>query len=231
MNHVRRAAYLNSNGASYLAMGDTEKAHKSFKDSLKTILQAISEGDVIEELPLPERNPTFDAMARPIPRSRMDGNDAQLSMQADKEGKAYSYGKGLVFYPNTTFTTTDLAFYSSIVVFNLVLTCQRRPKHLQEKQMQRLLRLYQVVLQLIDETSRSGKYDCSHLVVATLNNTAVLHSELGQHASARRMLYHVWDVLRGPQRRPMILDTFEVEGLFLNIFLMLANAPRVAEAA
>ena len=231
MNHVRRAAYLNSNGATFLGIGDNGKAYRSFKASLQTLLQAVLELDVTTGETEVERTPIMDAISRPIPRSRLDGGDAQLSLEADKEGKPYLYNKGLVFYPNTTFTTVDLAFYASIVVFNLVLVHHRKSKNLQDRDLTKLLALYDVVLKLISGSARSGQYDCSHLALVTLNNKSVVHSELGQHAMATRMLYHVWDVMKAPTRRPRLLETWEVEGLFLNIYLMLINAPRVAGAA
>ena len=106
-----------------------------------------------------------------------------------------------------------------------------------ERDLKKLLALYDMVLKLIAESTRSvapnGRppNDCTNLVVATLNNKSVVHSELGQHATARRLLYHVWDVMKYPDRRPAMLETWEVEGFFLNIYLMLVNAPNVAGAA
>ena len=235
MNHVRRAAYLNGNGATFLASGDIGKAFQSFKGSLQTLIQAAAELEVAAPAPATAggdlRYLTPDGISRPIPRSRMDGKDAQISIDDGNAGKAYLYSKGLVFYPSITFTDVDIAFYASIVLFNLVLTHHRRSKDLQERDLTKLLALYDLVLRLVGKASQSEQYDLSQLALATLNNKSVVHADLGQHAAAARSLYHVWDVLQTPVRRPRMLEAYELEGLVLNVYLLLVNAPRLAGAA
>lgn len=237
MNHIRRAAYFNSNGASLLAGGDAKKAFQSFKTSLQTLTTAIVELE--DEIPPPDTavmvaaadsNTSRIELSRAVPRSPMVGqNDAHPS--PEEQGQPFLYSKALVFYPNSTATCVDLAFYSSVVVFNFVLTYHRNGKSQQESGLKKLLALYDLCLRLIGEGSRTRQHDCSNLMVATLNNKSVIHSELGQHAKARRMLYHVWDVMKHPERRPDLLETWEVEGIFLNIYLILVNCPQVAGAA
>jgi hypothetical protein len=226
MNHIRRAAYFNSSGATYLGAGENGKAFKSFKISLQCLAQAII---VTNEPSQAEKEVNSDDMiSRAIPRSPL-GPRTQENGELD--GQPYIYGKGLVFYPNSTLTLADLTFYCSVVVFNLVLTYHRKSKNLQERDLNKLLQLYELCLQLIREGCRSNQYDCGNLLVATLNNKSVVHSALGQHTKARRLLYPVWDVMKNPQRRPGMLESWEIEGIFLNIFLILINAPQVAEAA
>ena len=233
MNHVRRAAFLNGNGAIFLAHGNNGKAFKCFKGSLQTLIQAATELEVAAPATAGTgvRHPTLDGISRPIPRSRIDGKDAQISIDDGNEGKAYLYSKGLVFYPSATFTRVDIAFYASIVLFNLVLTHHRRSKDLQDRDLTNLLALYDLVLRLVGEAGRSEQYDLSHLALAILNNMSVVHADLGQHAAAARCLYHVWDVIQTPAHRPRTLEAYELEGFFLNVYLLLVNAPRVAGAA
>ena len=228
MNCIRRAAYFNSSGATLLATNEAGKALKAFKISLKCLAEAIVEanndGGRIQD------NPTDASgiISRAVPRSRMDLDQEDC---LDELGQPYLYSKGLVFYPNSTVTLVDLSFYSSVVVFNLVLAYHRRSKSLQEADLKKLLQLYELCLRLISEGARSSHYDCCNLMVAALNNKSVVHSELGQHTRARRMLYHVWDVMKYPERRPGLMETWEVEGIFLNIYLILVNSPQVASAA
>jgi hypothetical protein len=239
MNHIRRAAYFNSNGAALLAVGDTKKAFQSFQTSLKTLATAIEElGDAV---PPPDNEVATAAtdsrtnhigVSRAVHRSPMAcQNDAPKDPSPDELGQPYLYSKALVFSPNSTATCVDLAFYNSVVVFNLVLTYHGDGKSMQEGGLKKLLALYDLCLSLLGEGSRTSQYDCTILMVVTLNNKSVIHSELGQHAEARRMLYHVWDVMKHPERRPGLLETCEVEGIFLNIYLILFNCPQVAGAA
>jgi len=186
---------------------------------------------LVENADMGDIEATTSTISRPIPRCRLDGMDEQIASANNQGGKPYIYSKALIFYPNTSLTPVDIAFYSSVVVFNLVLTSHRKSSNLRERDLAKLLALYDLVLQLISASTRTGKYDSSHLVLATLNNKSVVHSELGQHRVARQVLYYVWDVLRTPVRRPRILDPWEIEGISLNIFLMMVNAPNVAEAA
>lgn len=229
MNHIRRAAYFNSNGATYLASGEVGNAFRSFKTSLQCLAQAIIKVNedsqpTREDEALANQN---DQISRALPRSSFGpAREAQ-----DQEGQPYLYSKGLVFYPNTTATMADLTFYCSVVVFNLVLAFHRKSKVLQDRDLQKLLRLYELCLRLIGEGARCNQYDCGNLLLATLNNKSVVHSQLGEHTVARRMMYHVFDAVQYPDRRPRHLESWEIEGIFLNIFLMLVNAPQVAGAA
>lgn len=228
MNHLRRAAYLNSNGASLLAVGENSKAFKCFKGSLQSLLQAVI---IFEEAPPASTDvtsPTSDIVSRPIPRTRMDGASMKPS---DDDGKAYLYSKGLVFYLSSAISLFDLAFYGSVIVFNLVLSYQRRRTDMQERDLNKLLALYDLCLKLVGEGAKAKQYDCCNLVVATLNNKAVVHSELRDFTKARRVLYHVWDIMKYPDRRPKLLEPWEIEGIFLNIYLLLVNSPNVAGAA
>lgn len=226
MNHIRRAAYFNSTGATCLAFGENAKAFKSFKTSLKCLAQAIMHAE--DTAPTEGQTADTEMITKAVPRSPMS-QTKEGALGAD--GEPYLYSKGLVFYPNATLSTCDLAFYCSVVVFNLVLTYHRKSKNLRESDLTKLLQLYELCLKLISEGAKSNDYDCCNLMVATLNNKSVVHSQLGQHIKARRMLYHVWDVMKYPDRRPQLLETSEVEGIFLNIYLILVNAPQVAGAA
>ncbi|CAB9509547.1 expressed unknown protein [Seminavis robusta] len=228
MDQVRRAAYHNSTGASLLAAGDTKKACKSFKSSLQVFARLVAQlGD--DQPPPQEANPDEVKVLWPVPRSPMASPDTETS--PENQGQPYLYSKAMVFYPNSTITSVDLTFYVSVVVFNLLVTYQTTKKNPQGRDLKKIFDLYELCLRLISESAKSMEYDCAHLVVATLNNKSVLLSELGQHTLARRMLYHVWDVMQYPQRRPEHLEQSEVEGIFLNIFLILVNAPYVAGAA
>lgn len=233
MNHIRRAAYLNGNGAIFLAHGDNEKAFRSFKGSLQTLIRAATEFEMAapESYGKAVRHPTPDGLSRPIPRSRLDGRDSEITLNDAKEGKAYVYSKGLVFYPSLTLTLEDITFYSSIVLFNLVLTYHRTSKHLQDRSLTKLLALYDLVLRLVVANAHSSQYDLSQLAVAALNNKSVVHAELGQHVAAARSLYYVWDLLQSPIRRPRLLEASELEGLMMNIYLMLVHGPSVAATA
>jgi len=255
MNHLRRAAYHNSNGALFLAVGENKKALKSFKTSLQTLARALlelEEGGMLGDAPPPpavvqdavagaagnnadQHHNNDMVLSRAIPRSALCGPTNVPTNPQDvaenEEGKPYIYSKGLVFYPRASVTILDFAFYSSIIVFNLVVAYHRQKTHLRERNLTKLLALYEIVLKLLGESSRSRHNDCTNLVVAALNNKSVIHSELGQHQSAQRMLYLVWDVMKYPERRPRLLETWEVEGFFLNIYTLLVYAPRVAGAA
>jgi hypothetical protein len=226
-NHLRRAAFLNSNGASMLAFGDNAKAYKAFKGSLQHIMQAVM---LYEDTPPPAKHSdALDIVSRPVPRNRIDG--MSMKPPPEENGNAYMYSKGLVFYLSGTIKLADLAFYSSAVVFNLVVSFQRRRKPLQERDLTKLLALYDLCLKLVSEGTKTKQYDNCNLVVAALNNKAVVHAELGDFTRARRVLYHVWDVMKYPSRRPKLLEAWEVEGIFLNIYLWLVNSPQVASAA
>jgi hypothetical protein len=226
-NHLRRAAYLNSNGCSMLAVGENAKAFKALKGALQNVLQAVM---------LYEDNPVAaaaserpDTVSRPVPRSRMDG--ASMKPSPEENDSAYIYSKGLVFYLTSNVTLLELAFYASVIVFNLVLAFQRRRKPLQERDLNKLLALYDLCLRLIHEGSKAKQYDSCNLIVATLNNKAVVHAELRDFTKARRVLYHVWDVMKYPKRRPGLLEQWEIEGIFLNIYQLLVNSPQTASAA
>lgn len=225
MNHIRRAAFFNNQGTIHLGTGETGKAFKSFKASLQSLAKAIVKADESSQM---EDDATAgnssEEISRATPRSIMN-------QKQDEEGQPYLYSKGLVFYPSSTLTLVDLSFYCSVVVFNLVITFHSRGKNFQERDLHKLLQMYDLCLKLISESSRSSQYDCGNLMVAALNNKSVVHSELEQHTTARRMLYHVWDVMQYPERRPRHMERWEIEGIFLNIYLVLVNGPQVAGAA
>lgn len=227
-NHLRRAAYLNSNGCSMLAVGDNAKAFKTLKEALQNVLQAVM---LYEDNPVASaaERPDDDIVSRPVPRSRMDG--ASMKPSPEENDRAYIYSKGLVFYLTSNVTLLELAFYASVIVFNLVLALQRRRKPLQERDLNKLLALYDLCLKLIHEGSKAKQYDSCNLIVATLNNKAVVHAELRDFTKARRVLYHVWDVMKYPSRRPGLLEPWEIEGIFLNIYQLLVNSPKTASAA
>jgi hypothetical protein len=140
MNHIRRAAYFNNNGASLLAGGDPKNAFQSLKTSLQTLATAIVELE--NEVTPPPNNAAMVAAAnsntnhilpsRAIPRSPMvSENDAPEDPPPD-ESRPFLYSKALVFYPKSTATSEDLSFYTSVVVFNLVLTYHSNGKILRE---------------------------------------------------------------------------------------------------
>ena len=228
MNHIRRAAYFNSSGATYLAAGEIGNAFRSFKTSLQCLAQAILK---VDEEPQPTNSETqvdsSEQISRVLPRSRL----GPARQEEEIDGQPYLYSKGLVFYPNPTTTMADLTFYCSVVVFNLVLTYHRKNKVVKDRDLRKLLRLYELCLQLIGEGAQSNQYDCGNILLAAMNNKSVVHSELGEHAVARRTMYHVFDVLQYPQRRPGSLELSEIEGIFLNVYLILINGPQVAGAA
>ncbi|CAB9518091.1 expressed unknown protein [Seminavis robusta] len=225
-----QAARLNDEGASYIERGDDSSAFAAFKDALESLSSdavAQTTASVSAMLTPPtvnvgNGNSTRASTTRPV--ANCPRTDAPAP--ADDE-EAYQYDRCLSFEQGHTSDPDALPYCSAVIIFNMALVFQKRGTD--EKTLYKALFLYMVSLRHI-QSCTSDSFKKTDVVIAALNNQAVVFYLLKDYAKARTVLGELWNLLRELRCRPRSFMKSDIDGIVQNILLLL-HSPSLAAAA
>jgi hypothetical protein len=235
MSTENQSSRLNEEGASYHTRGDDNSAFAAFKDALESLstdslaqTSASASGLLTPVTPNPTdpsngRLPTTTStVLRPIPSCPR----SDVPSPADDE-PAYFYDRCLTFEPSQAADPEATPYCSAVIIFNMGLLFQKRGKD--AKTLYKALFLYMVSLRHI-QTSSNDQFKKTDVVIAALNNQAVVFYLLKDYGKARTVLGELWNLLRGLQCRPQSFVKGDIDGIVQNILLLL-HSPSLAAAA
>ena len=225
---------LNEEGASYHERGDDNSAFAAFKDALESLsIDAIARTtESVSALlsPTPTSDPTIpdhlgrSTMAiRPIPSCPR----SDVPAPADDE-HAYYYDRCLTFEQTQAIDPEATPYCSAVIIFNMGLLFQKRGKD--EKTLYKALFLYMVSLRHIQASTNGDRFKKTDVMIAALNNQAVVFYLLKDYGKARTVLGELWSLLREIQCRPRSFVKGDIDGIVQNILLLL-HSPSLAAAA
>jgi hypothetical protein len=229
MTNPSNAARLNEEGASYHERGDDNSAFAAFKDALESISidSHVRTGASVSAMlsPVPDpTNPNNTSTARSSLVASHPRTDEPIICEEDE---TYLYDRFLVFEPEYASDPEAASYCSAVIIFNMALVFQKRDNHV--KTLYKALFLYIVSLRHL-RTNASERFKNSDVVIAALNNQAMIFCMLKDYGKARTVLGELWSLLRELRRRPGSLNKKDIDGIVQNILLLL-QSPSLAAAA
>jgi tetratricopeptide (TPR) repeat protein len=215
INNYKQAAKLNNEGVSLLEESDTQRALQIFQQSLALMRRTVND---IED------NDSKEHMGNNLESFTYPLRQSPITLPNLQSGNFYIYN-GAVFLPEDLAISEDedfqqvLAVFSSIILLNLALAfhldgkCSGR-----EASLKKAGRLYQMVLQLLNETE-STDTEVAVLALLAFNNMAHIHFEHCDYESCRACLESVFGLVESLPSLHTSLSEAEVQGLTLNIVL------------
>ncbi|CAB9527604.1 expressed unknown protein [Seminavis robusta] len=197
---IVQAASLNQQGASCLIAGSIEEASKLFAGALQLVhfeLPVCPHKD----FPVPTISPYTD-------RTR----------QVD-DSRGFVYSKPLFFNPQAIITDEDILSYVAVIAFNLGLSYQLEGHAHGDggKFLEISKSLYQITLNLLNQQLR---YDCSNVIIASLNNLACANAELNMFEEAHQMLLLMAVMIKEERVRTDTIHADDFSDVVLNIRLL-----------
>lgn len=233
MPNPNHAARLNEEGASFHERGDDTSAFAAFKDALESISAdslantGASVSAVLSPIPDPTANATNNSGSNTPRLPLVPSNPRTDQPVTNGDDETYLYDRCLVFESEYASDPEAAPYCSAIVVFNMALVYQKRGND--EKTLYKALFLYMVSLRHI-RSSESERFKNSDLVIAALNNQAIVFYMLKDYGKARTILGELWSVMRDIRCRPASFQKRDIDGIVQNILLML-HSPSLAAAA
>ena len=234
---TNNAARLNEEGAFFFESGDENSAFAAFKDALGNF-----SNDSIARTSL-----SVSAMLSPSVSAADAGSSAAAAAAAGNSSRSplvpssarteepisgddeepFMFDRCLSFDSSHAADPEAAPYCSAIIIFNMALVFQKRGKD--RKTLYKALFLYLVSLRHI-KTSSNERFNNSDVVIAALNNQAVIFYHLKEFGKARAVLGELWTLLRDLPARPDSFQKCDIDGIVQNILLLL-HKPSLAAAA
>jgi len=214
MEHVVKALWMNHRGASMLLSdGDVESATPWFQQGLQ----------IMSKLALPNEN----LSSAKIPIHKVVSVCADIDTPL-ANSKGFIYSKAFFFNQGATINERDIHSYTAIMTFNLALSYHLGG--LSSNDGGRLLLsakgLYERTLELLN---REWTYDCSNVVIASMNNLACIFSELAIADDAQQVMCLLMLFIREKRVRTDTMSSEDMRDVVLNFSLL--RYPSCAGAA
>lgn len=204
------AARLNDEGIYFHEAGDDDSAFAAFKDALESLaITGKSNEEMLISTPqIPKSNSFLD---QPI-------------FGCDDD--PFLYDRNLSFNHDDAQDPDKNQYCRAIVVFNMALVYSKRDKD--KETLHKALFLYSMCLQHVQASSDQVKR--SDVVLAAMNNQAVVLYLMEDFGKARRVLNEMWAMLKQLRSRPASFVKQDIHGFVHNILLLL-HSPSLAPAA
>ena len=219
LDHIREAAYLNSQGVNALTMDDPRAvapATAAFRRSLR-ILQSLSDLAGPPGVP-PTQHPTIPGYGRvPMP----------------SYGSFYIHDEVKLFYPSSdeAVARSQLPVYSVVVIFNTALAYHRRAMETKmTKFFDAALRLYESAIQLC-ALHTGNNQDMLVLYIAMVNNVSLIQNELANLGALQGTMSTLRKVLHDVMGRNVVRSAVDLDILNqvqLNALTVNLSAPASA---
>lgn len=229
------ASRLNEEGAFFFESGDENSAFAAFKDALGSlshdnIAQTSSSVAAVLAPPSFDGGSGSSASGGSSSSSRSplvsSSTRTEEPIAGDNE-EPFMFDRCLSFDASHAADPEAASYCSAIIIFNMALVFQKRGKD--HKTLYKSLFLYLVSLRHI-KTSNNDRFNSSDVVIAALNNQAVVFYHLKEYGKARAVLGELWTLLRELKSRPKSFQKSDIDGIVQNILLLL-HSPSLAAAA
>jgi len=180
--------------------------------------------------------------------SPKDQSQSLPSSKSFTDSAHFVYSRAFVFFlnqPATTAAATStppspilLRVTAAMIHFNLALSYQKMANEWGERSLMRALKLYDLCLTVIHGGDVTMPHNL-HLVLATMNNMAVICYDLNMYSKVSRFCASITKVVHCvgmdgglrtmQQQQPHCFGDDDVEGLMLNLLLL--NVPPIPPAA
>ena len=209
MNFIKQAAYLNDEAIVLLSAAKYRDAMRAFESALVGMQMLINAAN---ELPL-QANQTVS-----LPNCMVRGSIAISDFQSDQ---FYIYNNFLRFSHGNTFCHKDLAFYVSIILFNMALASHVEGRNTNdERVLRKALKMYQMGFEMVDEVAIDSNH-AREIMVLMVNNKALIHHELGAYTQRKQDIELLSDLILGLSCYEMaIIDINVHREIKLNTFVM-----------
>lgn len=229
---------VNSAGAAHLCAGNIDAALDSFRhalDLLKLMYDDRKESSVSkssspepwpeEEIRASNRSP-IASPPRPVAADHQS-EGALASRKVPLEHSHFVYRRALVFDSDLSFADQDwdecLSIFLAMIKFNLGLTFQIKSNELGERALVRALVWYDLSLAHVQETVQTAAPMHLNIVLATMNNMAIVSHDLCNFGKVRQIYQNVLEILTAHATdgsKPNGFEEEDMQGLLLNIILL-----------
>ena len=231
------AVRLNEEGAFFFQSGDENSAFAAFKDALGSLSNdSIARTSLSVSAMLSAPGASADSVASDGSttvngkgtRSPLVPSSARTEAPISGENEEpFLFDRCLSFDASHAADPEAASYCSAIVIFNMALVFQKRDND--HKTLYKALFLYLVSLRHI-KAPGNDRFSKSDVVIAALNNQAVVFYKLKEFGKARAVLGEVWKLLRDLRARPDSFQKVDIDGIVQNILLLL-HSPSLAAAA
>ena len=234
------AARLNEEGAFFFQSGDEDSAFAAFKDALGSLSNdsiARTSLSVSAMLSAPVTASSADDATPGGPSSSIQHKGSRTHLFpsstrtempiSGEEEEPFLFDRCLSFDASYASDPEAAAYCSAIVIFNMALVFQKRDDD--HRTLYKALFLYLVSLRHI-KASGSDRFSKSDVIIAALNNQAVVFYRLKEFGKARAVLSELWKLLKTLTARPESFQKVDIDGIVQNILLLL-HTPSLAAAA
>jgi tetratricopeptide (TPR) repeat protein len=214
MSLFQEASQLNNQGVVALIQGDDDFAIESMTKAIKLMKKELAKpATALTDFTSSEDGPELRTVEIP-------------DMESSDEN--YEVFNQAIHVPCNSRDESDLDIhvYSAAVIFNLALAHHRKGMNGNEVYRVKALRLYSMVLQIIDDSLISFQ-TAATVKLATINNLAQIQVSRGNYEDAEEVLKHLYGVLHAATES--VLASPQVQGLLMNVLMF--RAPSVAAAA
>lgn len=220
---VRSIAFLNREGAAFLAAGDFDTASNMFFHGLELLsieggLQASPE---VASAYLAQSFPFDDSRAM-----RPHAPACRLSSIAKDDSSYFVYTNPLLLHPDISLASDCSIHCAAVLLFNMALAFHQRGRLADYRALLRARRLYEMCLEMITRTT--CELLCTNVHVAAINNKAHIQFECSDTGDAKSTLHELLIVLSSKFSKPQF-EELEIEKFYLNIFFL--NTTNMAGAA
>ena len=177
-----------------------EQAAKWFAETLQ-LLQFQLSSSIQKKFPVASIFPRLDGRSQP------------------DESRGFVYSKPLLFNPADIITEEDIMSYTAVITFNLGLAHQLEGQALCDggRFLHAAMELYEVTLHQLNNQVR---YDCSNVIIASLNNLACLNAELFLFERGHQMLLFLAVLIKEGRVRTDTIHADDFSDIVLNIRLL-----------
>ena len=195
------SAWLNQQGASLLLTRDVEQAALFFKQALEVV-----------------RSDSRD-MLHPSPPLIIPTGPAGRQFACLEKNRGFVYFKPFFFNQDATFNEQDIASYNAIMTFNLALCYHLEGQCFRDGGgfLATAKSLYQNALELLNH---DWQYDCSNVMIASLNNLACVQSDLLKVDESCQTLLLLSTFINEGRVRTDTLSKDDLRDIVLNICLL-----------
>lgn len=200
-SNLIHSAWLNQQGASLLLARDVEQAALFFKQALE-VVRSDARG-----------------MLYPSPALIIPTGPPGRQFVCLEKNRGFLYSKPFFFNQEATFNEEDLASYTAIMTFNLALCYHLEGQCFRDGGgfLATAKSLYQNALELLNH---DWQYDCSNVMIASLNNLACIQSDLLQMGESRQTLLLLSTFINEGRVRTDTLNKDDLRDIVLNICLL-----------
>lgn len=228
-NLIRRAAYLNREGATALVLGDLPSAVNLLSQALQVIVEAggfdsspsIMSDYMAQSFPFERQAPCS------LP-SQLRHKQVHKLSESSESGFFFVYSNPFIFHPITVEVPDYATNCAAVCLFNLGLAYHQRGRLADSAAVSRAHTLYNMSLALVAQMPCQAA--CMNLKVAGTNNLAHVLFEVCESAEAKTTLQALLAILSANKTTsPPPFGDVEIEKFYMNILYV--NGSTLAGAA